>query len=618
MPTARKLAQLYRQAHNIMRNIDGLQPQEAFDELLKYLFFRQKNDAAQRETITTNSVTDIRKLFSQYLGRTNSWSAEIWRDKKIHLSDKCLSDIHELLQPVEISKLDLDIRSHALREFLSSDLRKGLGIFLTPEDVVKAIVEYVAPRPGQSVLDPACGSGTFLIEVAKHCGHTKQFVLHGSEKSPRMLLLADLNLGDDKSVSFRKSLGDSLKQYPFKERFDLIFTNPPFGVSLDSRDYDTNEYKTFRDEAGYQIKKQSSEIVFIERCLQLLNPGGTLAIVIPRSIATNNRLKHARSALGSLGYIHSIISLPPETFSTAGTQTTTIVLFVKKYRSPQEASEPTKLVLGNVRNVGFDSTGRPRKGSELPSLSSRMLEAASTGKGTSGVQVQKFKEKGRTFEELESIFVGAASKRSGVPLAEICEYIGTGKTPPRANYSSSGTFLIKVGNLTGSGLSWDARDRNFVDKNELEKRVRAKKPLILQEGDILLTSSAHNSSYIAKKCDIFCGVPSFVPSEAVSFVGEVMLIRPKKGVVSPFALLAFLREKSTVESIQQMVRGQTAHLHAADIGLLPIPDEVFKSEGKYSEVADLLKKQAKLSEELNKLLMRQDSILNKNIEPSLT
>ena len=163
MPTARKLAQLYRQAHNIMRNIDGLQPQEAFDELLKYLFFRQKNDAAQRETITTNSVTDIRKLFSQYLGRSNSWSAEIWRDKKIHLSDKCLSDIHELLQPVEISKLDLDIRSHALREFLSSDLRKGLGIFLTPEDVVKAIFEYVAPRPGQSVLDPAYGSGTFLI-----------------------------------------------------------------------------------------------------------------------------------------------------------------------------------------------------------------------------------------------------------------------------------------------------------------------------------------------------------------------------------------------------------------------------------------------------------------------
>jgi len=610
MPNARVLAQLYREAHNIMRNVDGLQPQEAFDELLKYLFFKQKFDAATRQANTTISIYKVRELFSQYLGTANSWSAEIWRDKTMHLSDECLSDIHELLQPIDLSNLDLDIRSHALREFLSSDLRKGLGIFLTPEDVVKAIVQYVAPRHDQSVLDPACGSGTFLIEVANQLPDGAKHTVHGSDKSARMLLLADLNLGDNKNVAFAKSLADTLKQDPFKKEFDCIFTNPPFGVSLDSRDYSGIDYATFKDKEGYVLKKQSSELIFIERCLQLLKPGGTLAIVIPKSIATNNRLQGARKSLGALGYIYSIVSLPPETFSTAGTQTTTIVLFIKKYESDGEANDPVSVILGNVRNVGFDSTGRQREGNELLSLPERMREAARAGKSSVPIEVHNYSAKRNTFAQLESIFVGAASSRAGVPLSEICEYIGTGKTPPRANYSESGAFLIKVGNLTGSGISWDARDRNFVDTKEIEKRVRAKKPLVLKRGDILLTSSAHNSSYIAKKSDIFLGAPNFARSEVVSFVGEVMLVRPNPEVVSPFALLAFLRQKSTVLAIQQMVRGQTAHLHAADLGLLRIPAEVFKNDGKYAKVAKLLEKQADLSEELNMLLMQQDSILN--------
>jgi len=610
MPTARTLAQLYREAHNIMRDVDGLQPQEAFDELLKYLYFRQKHDASQENAEATISVAKIRKLFATYLGKANSWSAEIWRDQAIHLSDECLGDIHKLLSPVKLSNLDLDIRSHALREFLSADLRKGLGIFLTPEDVVKAIVEYIDPRQHKSILDPACGSGTFLIEVAKHHSGNGKVVVHGSDKNPRMLLLADLNLGDTVNIVFHKHLGDSLKAAPFEERFDLVLTNPPYGMHLDSRDYKEKEYATFRDEEGYLVRKQSSEVIFIERCLQLLKPGGDLGIVIPRSIATNNRLRTARAALGALGYIRSIITLPSETFSTAGTQTTTVVLFIRKYKVSREANEPTTLILGSVHNVGYDATGRERNGNELPKLPERMKLAEQTGKASRGIHIRKFKAKYETFQQLDGIFVDAASKKCGLRLADVCEYIGTGKTPARSNYSESGAFLIKVGNLTGMGLSWDPRDRNFVDSQEMARRVRSKKPLILREGDILLTSSAHNSSYIAKKSDVFCGVPKFVMSEAVSFVGEVMLIRPNQKMVSPFSLLSYLRQNSTIETIQQMVRGQTAHLHAADIGQLPVPDEIFKSNGKYSTVASLLKKQAELSEALNSLLMQQYSILN--------
>ncbi len=81
MPTTRELSAIYRHAHNIMRNVDGLQPQEAFDELLKYLFFKQNYEAEVKDHKSVD-VDKVRKLFSIYLGKASSWSSEIWREKR--------------------------------------------------------------------------------------------------------------------------------------------------------------------------------------------------------------------------------------------------------------------------------------------------------------------------------------------------------------------------------------------------------------------------------------------------------------------------------------------------------------------------------------------------------
>ncbi len=302
MPTARELSSIYRQAHNTIRNVDGLQPQEAFDELLKYLFFKQKFEIENNEHKTVD-IDKVRKLFSTYLNNASDWSLEVWREKKIFLSDECLSDIHSLLSPIQFLKIDYDIRSHAIKEFLTPEIRKGLGIFLTPDEIVAAIVSYVPSKASLKVMDPACGSGTFLIEYLKKLNPKKMLTIEGTDKNPRMVLLADLNLGNFEKVNFIKKSEDSLKGPINNDHYDLILTNPPFGVSLDARDYDFNRYESCKDETGYLLQKQTSEIVFIESCMQRLKPGGTLAIVIPKSIATNKSLQVARTALGQYGYI---------------------------------------------------------------------------------------------------------------------------------------------------------------------------------------------------------------------------------------------------------------------------------------------------------------------------
>ncbi len=608
MTTARQLSTLYKEAHNIMRNVDGLQPQEAFDELLKYLFFKQ-NYEFERSSEISLSPEKVRKMFSSYLGKANSWSSEIWRDKKFYLSAECLSDIHNLLFPVQFSQIGYDVRSHALKQFLTPEIRKGLGIFLTPDEVVTSIIKFASPKSGDNVLDPACGSGTFLIEYLKQVNANKDITVYGIDKNPRMLLLADLNIGHYAKVEFQKKLVDSLKESPFKKDFDFIFTNPPFGVSIDERDYDFSQFLTCKDKNGYTLKKQSSEIVFIEKCFQNLKPGGTLAIVIPKSIATNGSLSNARNQLGSYGYIYGVMSLPPETFSSTGTQTTTIVLFAKKYKNKKEMSEKTRIALANIKNVGFDSTGRFKEGSQLGNFPEFMKKALETNNDCEFVSIIDVPEKADSFSLLENIFI-AKNIKKGKQLSEFCEFIGTGKTPARRDYTEQGNFLIKVGNLSGTGINWEARDRNYINDEEINKRLKSRKPLVLQYGDILLTSSAHSPVYIAKKSDIFTGVPEFVESKNISFVGEIMLIRVKQELISPFLLLAFLRSNEAVSQIQNMVRGQTAHLHASDLGQLVVPDEVFDRSGRFKKVEKILKKQADLSKEMNFLVSEQSRLLN--------
>lgn len=611
MTTSRQLSSLYKEAHNIMRNVDGLQPQEAFDELLKYMFFKQ-NYEFDGVPESYPSPEKVRRMFSSYLGKSNSWSSEIWRERRFYLSDECLSDIHSLLFPIQFSKIEYDVRSHALKEFLTPEIRKGLGIFLTPDDVVTAIVKFALTKPRADILDPACGSGTFLIECLKQSTKDKDLIVYGIDKSPRMLLLADLNIGHYPGVRFEKKLTDSLKGSPFKKSFDFIFTNPPFGVSVDERDYDFSQFITCRDKNGYTLKKQSSEMVFIEKCFQELKPGGTLAIVIPKSIATNGSLGNARRQLGNYGYIFGLMSLPPETFSSTGTQTTTIVLFAKKYTSDKERLEKLSIAWANIKNVGFDSTGRFRAGSQLESFPILMKKAIKTRRDHDFISVLDVAEKGDSFKALESIFISnnAKNTKGGRLLSDLCEFIGTGKTPARKDYAESGNFLIKVGNLSGTGINWEARDRNYINDQEVNKRLNSKKPLVLHYGDILLTSSAHSPVYIAKKSDIFTGVPDFVGSKNISFVGEIMLIRVNKNLISPFLLLAFLRSDDVVSQIQNMVRGQTAHLHASDLGKLIVPGEVFSRSSRFRKVEKILERQADLSKEMNFLVSEQSRILN--------
>lgn len=625
------LSARYSRAHDVMRNTDGLQPQEAFDELLKFLFFRQANEKLGPPLsfsedfglyglfaqVNREVAKSIKELFSQYVKSFNSWFLDLWKDANFHLSDAALLALCQLFNDIEFSRIPFDVRSAALKEFLTPEIRRGLGIYLTPDDVVTMMVKFVDPPFGSYIYDPACGSGTFLIETLKLYKENRKVTkstVWGTDKNPRMLLISELNLGHFPDITFERRLADALfpedSIWPKHNSFDFIFTNPPFGVTLDNSSHDLQYFKTCCTENGHITKRQQSEVVFVEQAFHYLKPGGILAIVLPKSVITNSYLHNSRIVLGKFGYIYAAVSLPPETFATTGTQTSTFAIFAKKYKTPKEHKDNISMIYADVTNVGYDSTGRFISGNQLEALPQNLHLCLSNKKNKNICRVLPTVSKCSTFAQLKNLISCRKSGKNHLKMRDIVEVVTNGKTSPRKNYTEQGLFVVKVGNLTGNGINWLPRNRNYISKNELQKRER--QGFLLQTGDILLTSSAHSVVYIAKKVDIVFKIPEWVGGVA-SFVGEVMMIRPNKQIIDPFVLLAYLRFPNNVKQIQQLVRGQTAHLYPDDILDIPLPSFILKKNKMLEKIVDNLHIETSLNQKLNDCAFDQSQLLETTI-----
>jgi len=151
-------------------------------------------------------------------------------------------------------------------------------------------------------------------------------------------------------------------------------------------------------------------------------------------------------------------------------------------------------------------------------------------------------------------------------LGNICLKNTTGKTAPRNSYPELGKRIIKVKNITGSGINWEPHF--FVTPEFYEK---AKKKSQVQIGDILMLCSAHSKVYIGR-CDII----NYFPEEVITdnsqccCVGELIIIRANPQKILPEYLITFLRLPIVQEQIKLMVKGQSAHLYPKDLANLDI------------------------------------------------
>ncbi len=285
-----------------------------------------------------------------------------------------------------------DLINEVFSRFMSTSFvdEKEMGQYLTPPEITRFMVQaafhaltsdarvrLLSPnlsREAGVILDPSCGVGSFLAEtirfahsamrerhntsaVNKWLGRFVEQHVVGIDKSDRMLRLAMINLGLFGARAANLKLGNALaKRGPESEfckslegKVELILTNPPFGASFSGDDL-----KGFA--MGHERTRAESEVLFLERYIDWLAPGGIVATVVPDSILVNrNAFADLRRWLYKRCTIDSVFSLPPVTFGATGTQTKTSVLIMRKEK---RVAVNGVTYFGEAREVGFDVVTR--------------------------------------------------------------------------------------------------------------------------------------------------------------------------------------------------------------------------------------------------------------------
>lgn len=230
---------------------------------------------------------------------------------------------------------DLHLFGQIYETFLSELQSAGtLGEFYTPRAIAQFMTEMISPAHGETVLDPACGTGGFLTAVIEHLKATASNVaereaigqnVRGWEYKPLPYMLANTNLVlhdiNTPNIHFGDSLQRHLSEYTRKDRVDVIIANPPFGGVV-SNNNENNFPQTYRT-------KESADL-FLILMIHLLKDGGRAAIVLPDGSLTGDGVKQRiRQKLLEDCNLHTIVRLPNSVFQPYASVATNLLFFTK-------------------------------------------------------------------------------------------------------------------------------------------------------------------------------------------------------------------------------------------------------------------------------------------------
>jgi type I restriction enzyme M protein len=302
----------------------------------------------------------------------------------IELSDEMVFRVVEILQDISLAKTDLDSKGRAFEKFLGKFFRGVYGQYFTPRQIVEFMVKMLAPNARDLVIDPACGSGGFLLyslnlvrervnkdyegdpdtikDLIWRFANKQIFGIEINDRIARVAMM-DMVIHEDghSNIECANALQDFEDFDPRRDikpnKYDFVFTNPPFGaVEKDQKILGLYELGS----KNRKRKSQKTEILFIERCLNLLRFGGKMGIVLPDGILTNSSLKYVRDFIEENAKILAVVSLPQQTFVPSGSGVKASLLFLQKRREGEDLGD-YPIFMAIAEHVGYDATGRPDK-----------------------------------------------------------------------------------------------------------------------------------------------------------------------------------------------------------------------------------------------------------------
>lgn len=342
---------------NIIRNLENLRADSAFDEVCKILFIKILEDRKEIRVLNYWDIDteDIAQAIFNDAKKSNDYNVF---DKAVTINIKVKTFNHvlsELMNLNWVNDISDKARGQLFDNLLNGLSRNNMGEMFTPPTIVKYMIDILDPKKDDMICSPFCGNGSFLIGAYQHIQLAKHIygvdIYENAIKNAKikafMYRIEGINL-------FNQNIlidSDEIKE----NQFDIIFTQPPFGL----KSYNPNN--VFNEKHKIYRAHKQLDFIFIQRCLDLLKDGGRMGIIVREGVLFEGRLKNTRNYIQNQAKILQITSLPAGVFSPF-TGIKTSIIFLQKLTSEEKQS---LILFADVKEVGITLKGNKSTNNEL-------------------------------------------------------------------------------------------------------------------------------------------------------------------------------------------------------------------------------------------------------------
>jgi SAM-dependent methyltransferase len=327
---------------------------------------------------------------------------------------------------------EIDLFGLAYERFFTDLFKGSRGQYFTPRPLIELLADLARVRPGDTVLDPTCGTGGFLVAALARGADAE-----GVEVDPDLASLARLNVTLHGARAAAVRTADFFRLPP-EDRYDVVLANPPFSLVID----DPGLLAGYRSLGG--ASRVTSDHLFIEAALRCLRPGGRLATVLPYSILTNRRLAGLRAWIDAEAVREAVIALPEGVFLPfGGTSTRACLLVVRRRPAPV-----APCLMAAVRWPGYD----PRRRSWRPAPPDELLALRLYLRGGPFPAARRVEDAGWVPDEVLSERPPAT-----VPTFAISERARVLDRTPAVGGPVRAVQLADVDKTTGELQGWEVR-----------------------------------------------------------------------------------------------------------------------------------------------------------------
>ncbi|WP_439870823.1 N-6 DNA methylase [Pseudomonas syringae] len=613
----RQLNALFYKCHSAIRKIEKNE-ESAFADFSKLLFLKlleEKADVeddfelpysyrfhslAEKSSAEADQVkTAILSMISGIVSKRSY--GEVLENPLMLKNPKTFQYVVKELAAVSFYDCSLDSKGAAFEYFVRATLKgKKLGQYFTPRELVqtmlalvgqKKIVNSVISGTPLKVLDPACGTGGFLVflmqdsltrlkrlldqkDITKSTYEkarrlVKEDIFFGSDANEGVAASAKMNMiiaGDGHTnIQNEDSLSAAAKNWNVeKPDCDLILTNPPFGTS-------ESDSLAKADRAQFPIWSGKGQYLFIQKMVLSLIPGsGELCTVIDEGVLNTESASDIRRWLMQHCQLKAVVNLPSETFKPNKINVRSSLLYFERRELPDtEFEDHYKVTICQVKSLGYQGSGDKIRGFDLEKFLNEMAHDVldrSLGEHRLGYNWEAFDIDSATIaSDLGCRFdfkywnsdtrstIHETRISGGMLISELnLKETSRGKSPAAENYvdeKDGYAIVIKSGSNVSRQGQVVTTDADWIEKSVYDEFLSLPSARnIIQKYDVLLSSTGDGT---LGKCAVYdLDYPAIAD-------GHVTIIRVNPDIVDPYYLCDYLRVGFGAVQIDRLYTGST-------------------------------------------------------------